>query len=610
MDRLKKWILIPIDYIKGSFFRKMLVSFFTIIIITVLSLGINFYVQASQDIKVNAISNMERLTDQSVQTLESHMNYVNKESWNLFQDTNLQSLLKDETQDPEKVSYFTSRVINLANNNALIDAIIIRDQTGTNRITAGAFRYATSPGQLASFDKELERLHAIATKNDGKGEWVLSNTYDKENHPLQSIAYTQALKDVFGNFQPVIGMLTIEFSNKKLQEWINSLSSNNQTNFYLINKKSGVIELSTVPSSVGEPLLSQFNFSEMAKKHPEPYFFIKESKEHSLLVYKNFSESDWVLVGKVPVPVLLDKINSVAKRTVYIGIFALLGTMLFASFLSSRVLIPIKRLKKGMKQMEKGIYNISVPVETKDEIGYFCQSFNQMAERMNHLVVQVYEAELLKKDAEIKALQSQINPHFLYNTLGTIESLAPLRGEGKVISDICKSLAKMLRYNINGASFTTLKQEMDQLQLYLSIQKVRYEERLEYSVFADPELYNMRIPKLLFQPLVENSIIHGVEHQRKGGTIKVEAILMDGQTVLIKVSDNGPGMEAEVLKALQHRLNTYSLACHETSEQLTSIGMMNVHARLKMLYGEQSGLTIESTAGQGTEVTIVLNNNG
>ncbi|MGO4273693.1 hypothetical protein AB4Z22_28330, partial [Paenibacillus sp. TAF58] len=198
-----KWIFTPIDYVKRSFYRKMLLSFFAIIIITVLSLGINFYVQSSADIKKNAISNMERLTDQSVQTMESHMDYTNKETWNLFRDMDLQSLLKDYSKNPEKMSYFTFRIMDLANNNSFIDAIVVRDSKGLSKLSTGAFRYFINPSQLASFEKESDRLSKIAVQNDGKGAWVLSNTYDPKNQPYLTIAYTQALKDVFGDFQPI-----------------------------------------------------------------------------------------------------------------------------------------------------------------------------------------------------------------------------------------------------------------------------------------------------------------------------------------------------------------------------------------------------------------------
>lgn len=606
MRIFNKWILAPIDYVKRSFYRKMLLSFFAIIIITVLSLGINFYVQTSADIKKNAISNMERLADQSVQTMESHMDYTNKETWNLFRDTDLQSLMKDYSKNPEKMSYFTFRIMDLANNNPFINAIVVRDSNGLSKLSAGVSRYFTNLSQLASFEKELDRVSKIAVQNDGKGVWVLSNTYDQKNQPYRTIAYTQALKDVFGDFQPIIGTLTIQFSNEKLQEWIKSLKTNDQGDFYLIDKKDGTIVLGPDQSSTGKPLLNEQNFSEFEKVRPEPYFFINEEKGQTLIVYKSFMNSDWMLVGKVPVNVLLARVNSVAQRTILIGLSALLSTMLFASFLSSRVLIPIKRLRKGMKQMETGNYNISVPVETKDEIGYFCQSFNQMTHRINHLVVQVYETELLKKDAEIKALQSQMNPHFLYNTLGTIESLAPVQGEGQMISVMCRSLAQMLRYNINGASFSTLGEEIEQLEVYLSIQKIRYETRLEYNIIVDPELTKMRIPKLLFQPIVENSIIHGIERSRKGGTIQIEAVSIDEQDAMIKVTDNGVGMDPDKLKDLQLRLNTWSASSYSANNQQTSIGMVNVHARLKLLYGEQYGVAIKSVFGEGTQVTIRL----
>ena len=153
----KKWILTPIDYVKRSFYRKMLLSFFTIIIITVLSLGMNFYIQTSEDIKKNAISNMERLTDQSVQTMESHMDYTNKETWNLFRDTDLQSLLKDYSKNPEKMSYFTFRIMDLANNNPFIDAIVVRDSKGLSKLSSRSLSLFYKPKPIGLFRKRIRQ---------------------------------------------------------------------------------------------------------------------------------------------------------------------------------------------------------------------------------------------------------------------------------------------------------------------------------------------------------------------------------------------------------------------------------------------------------------------
>ncbi|NRF94760.1 histidine kinase [Paenibacillus frigoriresistens] len=142
-----------------------------------------------------------------------------------------------------------------------------------------------------------------------------------------------------------------------------------------------------------------------------------------------------------------------------------------------------------------------------------------MTAEIDRLIMKVYETNLMKKDAEIKALQSQMNPHFLFNTLGTIESLAAMQGDSRNIRMICRSLAQMLRHNISGASFSTLGEEVLQIEQNLFIQKIRYGSRLEYEIKVEAGLENMRIPKLLFQPIVENGITHGIEGLRRGGEL-------------------------------------------------------------------------------------------
>lgn len=224
-----------------------------------------------------------------------------------------------------------------------------------------------------------------------------------------------------------------------------------------------------------------------------------------------------------------------------------------------------------------------------------------MLKRINQLIDRVYEAEILQKDAEIKALQSQINPHFLYNTLSVIDSIATVKQE-KEISSITQMLADIFRYSTNGNDVATIDEEVGQLQRYLHIQKTRYGEDLRWQFIIDPNVRDCQIVKLLLQPLVENSVIHGI---RKAGTIKI-MILPDGGHLSIAVQDNGAGMKEEELASLIERLETSSNRLQSKTGGGSHIGLANVCHRIKSFYGEAYGLTIVSSEGLGTKVTITI----
>lgn len=605
LKALTKILYSPVRFIQRSFYRKVLFSFFAIIITTVAILDVNFYVQSSRDIKANTISNMVHLTEQSAQTLELRMDYIRQDAWSFFGDQQFQALVRNLTNRPEE--YFAKKLIDMENNNSFIDAILVSDIADKGKIEIGSKKYYGNREQMVVFEKEKTRLKQAAIGQDGKGAWVAAEVFHPQTkQSLKTLAYTQALKDVMAEKQPIIGVFIVELSYSKLQEWLNAIKVANQGDYYLVDRKDGRILLGPNLKAIGRPILPEAGLSKLRNTPEAPYLIADDIGGRTLVVHKELAGTDWMLVGKVPLGILLVQVKSVAVRTIVIGVISLLGAMLLAGLLSSRVLTPIKRLRAGLKQFMSGNYKAKVPVETDDEFGFLSRSFNQMTDEMNHLIRKVYESELAKKDAEIKALQSQINPHFLYNTLGTIDSLASVNGDHRLIGTICKSLAKMLRYNIGGASFSSLREEMTQIELYLSIQKIRYESRLAFELIVEPGLENIRIPKLLIQPIVENSIIHGIERLRRGGKIVIEAYSSGDRDAKIRIVDNGKGVDPQKLLKLRSMLETRMTQGQLAEQSGTSIGLVNVHSRLQLLFGSGYGLTVDSRADEGMEVVVKL----
>lgn len=599
MRRYMKGVFLPIRFIQRSFFRKLLLSFLIIIILTVIGIGIDYYIQTSGQLKKSAISSMERLSEQSTETMESYMSNIRAEAWRYFEDPLFQGFVPNIVSDPTNFSYYSSRLRNFASENEIVDTIVIKNLAGDEMsVNNGYFNNTIKEREFAA--KEINRLNELAIFNNGKGVWVLSQVYDsKTGRILNTLAYVQALKKITYLDRKIIGALIIQLNINEFQNWLRNVIGNEQADFFLVDRTDGQIEIRTNQSLSDTRTLKMTSWDPVLQEKKSGYFYSNVGKVDWLIVFKELTGTDWVLVGKVPVKLLLKEVTGFLKRTIIIGFICLIVSMLLASLLSSRVIKPLKRLGLAMKQLETGNYNITVPVETQDEIGYLSQSFNKMTMEINSLIMKVYETELVKKDAEIKALQSQINPHFLYNTLGTIDSLASMYDDSR-ISIVSSSLAQMLRYIISGGSISTLEAEIGQIQMYLSIQKIRYESRLNYTIEIEDGLERMKLPKLLFQPLVENSIKYGIENERLGGAIRIVAASIDEENVEISVWNSGRPILKTRLKEIQWMLNNEANGLH------TSIGLGNIQARLQLIYGSSYGITLTSEEHEGTEFKIKL----
>ena len=284
--------------------------------------------------------------------------------------------------------------------------------------------------------------------------------------------------------------------------------------------------------------------------------------------------------------------------------FALVTTV-FSGFLfvlmSTHFTRPLKELIEAMRLARQGNYGVHVDEDRRDEIGDLNKAYNFLLDEINRLIHQVYEEKLAIRNAQLTALQAQINPHFLYNTLDSINWMLIDKGDF-TSSRIIQSLGRMLRYSISTEDAdVTLADEISFVKSYLLIQKNRMEDRLDYSIEIPPALLDQPVPRLFLQPIVENAIKHGLNATSQSGKIRIWAEKGDG--VRVVVEDTGVGMSQEAID----RLGQVPLPKDDDS---THIGLANVDRRIKLKYGEDYGLSIQSRKNQGTAVTIRLPKGG
>lgn len=307
------------------------------------------------------------------------------------------------------------------------------------------------------------------------------------------------------------------------------------------------------------------------------------------------SDFGWKIVGVSYVDELVANQNEVGLSIVALGFVCIVIAIVTSLFLSQRVSQPIKQLQVYMKEVEKGNFDIHVPVPSTMEIGRLARAFNMMVGRIKELMAQVVRDQEQKRRSEISALQAQINPHFLYNTLDSIIWMAESKKSQEVVL-MTSALAKLFRSSISkGEELVSIETELEHIENYLKIQKMRYKNKLDYAIEVSDTVRQYKTIKLILQPIVENAIYHGIKMKRGPGLITVASEETDSEITLI-VHDNGNGMDEETLA----RVLTHSYK----SEEGRGVGVGNVDERLKLYFGMPYGLSFKSKLGEGTMVSI------
>ncbi len=320
---------------------------------------------------------------------------------------------------------------------------------------------------------------------------------------------------------------------------------------------------------------------------------IKLDGVNTIVCFDRSPVTGWLSIVMTPESALAGSLVPVIRTsTALLAVILGIASLLFAYFISGRITNPIKKLLGAMRSVGEGDFQTQVAVSTNDEFGILLQRFNRMNDRIRVLVSENYEIKLKEQEAKIHALNMQMNPHFLYNTLNVMNWTA-IENDQKELSKMLVSLSSMLHYTSRKEWGTVhLSEEIEWMRNYFYIMSVRFEEKFTVSYEIDSTLYDYKMPRLLFQPFVENAILHGFDQTESGGLIRIRGRIEDG-TRYYEIEDNGRGMSGDTIHSILYR-------------ESSSIGIKNTIARIRMTYGEEYGVTISSEPGVGTKVTIAL----
>lgn len=319
---------------------------------------------------------------------------------------------------------------------------------------------------------------------------------------------------------------------------------------------------------------------------------VRMAGQEMFISFDTSAVTGWLSVTVIPIWNLTHPLLRALRQDIVSLAFLLVAiSMLLAFVISGRIMNPIRKLLTAIKKMGSGNFDTRIAIGRNDEMNQVLNKFNEMNDNIRKLINENYAVKLREKEAQIMALNVQINPHFLYNTLNIMNWIA-LENDQQEMSEMLVSLSSMLQYTThNERDIVLLKDDLEWLSHYILIMNKRFEEQIEFSVDVDPSLYAIGVPKLFLQPFVENAIVHGFRHLGDGlKRIELTGILQDGDR-LFRVSDNGRGMEPDIVGRL-------------LDPARGSVGIPNIAERLRIIYGDSAKLSFVSSPGEGTTVTI------
>lgn len=329
----------------------------------------------------------------------------------------------------------------------------------------------------------------------------------------------------------------------------------------------------------------------------EDSLIIDEGGDSKLYTMSKSKRTGWTVVGAVYTSELLKNNEQAQMWYLLVASILLLAVIGISSIISREITKPIRSLRDSMRKVQNGQFDTHVEVITENEIGSLGRSFNLMTSEIQALMEQNVYEQKQKRKSELKALQAQINPHFLYNTLDSIIWMSE-EGENDEVVEMTSALARLLRQSIsNDKEEVELEKEIEYVKNYLTIQKMRYKDKLEFFIYVDPRVAHVPIIKLVLQPLVENAIYHGIKYKETKGNLKIYARPVDGRVEIV-VADDGIGMDEDVMEHIFDE--------HRKEQKRNGVGVPNVQKRLKLQYGSEYGIRYESVKGAGTKAVITI----
>lgn len=600
--------------LRKSLSAKLFVSFLTVIVLSLSMVGFISYFQASSALDRSTERTIAQVIRSASYQTDLYLQNYEKASDSILSYYQVKQFLD---MDPED-SYSYYQYTNDIQKYLFRSLFILYPQISLMYIINESGKAVSDDNANQAYSTQFnaaERYRTLASQTPESGRIAILNTNVQNVPNAGIISMVRQIRGV-SSYRPN-GILAIEFKAQELARIWEPLDLGQGGFFFILDEFGKPLYQ---PTAAGKTLPAELLANVAA--HPNTSYIEGVEGKDYLFVSRKSDYSNWQLVVTMPVSELREPIATIRTTTILVGVLTLAGTLLLATRFGQSITRPIRVLKEGMRETEKGNWLRLDIDDRQDELGGLMRSYNLMVSRLSQMIERVYEAELTtqkaalelqetrleRQQAEFQALQLQINPHFLYNTLETIKSYAVIQDSDE-ITEMVEAMAFMLRYSIQtNLEEITIANELRHVLSYMTILKHRIDREFEIDVVIPPGLLLEKTVRLTLQPLIENIFQHafpgGIEAHH---AIRIDARIEDGR-FLVMVEDNGAGISPERLDRLREKLKLNQLAGGEDDSlyHRGGIGLMNVHRRIQMVFGEEYGLSVESRQGEGTRMTLSM----
>jgi two-component system sensor histidine kinase YesM len=564
---------------------KMLVLFCCLITVPFLISGMMTYWKYSANMERDARTSSEQIVEQVSINLERYIKEMERITMALYYDDNVSRILEKHTGPLQDNSYLRSD--ELYKMSQMMSSVIY-ERTEVE----GIFIFALD-GSLFSNLQETAKINWqpsdngwMETANAKDGGLVILPPNDGSYYlekPRRVISLARLIKNPLTNQR--IGYVKVDLTSKGFEKILTSIQITENSKLYVFNENKETIYpfsgegREEIPVNTSEVNTSRMLVSERATDYGGLH-----------------------ILGIIPRSDLLTEARQLVSYTGWISLASLFVAFVASVFTSNRLVKPIRNLHVKMKRVQNGELSERAEVTTNDEIGLLTSGFNVMVSQLDKTIKEVYELTIRDKESELAALQSQINPHFLYNTLESI-SMAARRDRNEELSQVIASLGRLLQYTVNKQErLVPLQEELAFIDHYLNIQSFRLEDRLQVDIQVDLSHESILVPKLILQPLIENAIEHGMG----SGTLKITLTTrLDDQDLWIGIADDGKGIDSETMAKIEQNLAKPLIGPEpQQGKRSKGFALRNIHRRIHILYGEPYGLYPQKNVTEGAAFFI------
>lgn len=561
---------------------KLIIGFLAILLPLVLILSIVFYSYSAEIVLKQSLEQTREIVEQFSISLDNYMGLMRNKMEILADSPTIQEELNTH-QDKEDIKNdsFYSR-------NKRIRRIMLQIYSSVTMNDVEIYGINETNHYLSLWSKKYEipdKDILFENANLSKGRSVLVNNINDAD----TIQMIKMVKDL-QTYKP-IGYIRFGLKRNYIEKMAKNINFGSDGSVVIfdenLNKISGIAHDSALSKLLKEkPSIGNFSYS--------------EGKNEYTAVHIHSDSTGWTTVGVIPLRYINKDLAGIQYLTVIIIVLTIIIGVTVSVIIAQSLILPLENTVNALEKFSRGDFAVRLKENRCDEIGKLNRIFNKAIKEINELMQKVTQSEILNKEMEFKTLQSQMNPHFLYNTLDTINWLA-FKEKQTEICNLVAAISSLIRASIsNKKSIITIEQELDYVKNYIYIQHIRYKDRFDIIYDIDESLLKQAVPKLIIQPIVENAIIHGIENSKNKNLLYI-SVKCENECIIIIVKDTGIGMTDEkVSELLKEPLNT------EGDEQKahTNLGLYAVHKRIQLMYGDLYGLTVQSQAGEGTTVTL------